>query len=899
MFVVPLKTLQITTNRRATSGDDTVHDGFLRPLTAHVNNCESVGDVLADGGPAVRDSKIHLVDDLLTLNYLRRFCHIPGEQDSSGSADGRCTDAPYGSDQVSGVGSIWHAVLLSGHLHRSYSPPCTSTVTGPVSSIGPPESATAWPSFDDSFSSLDDPLLGYNMMHRYHASLVEAENSGFPLTDYGTVGHAGIEGSGNAINLEVTWKSAFESTRTVRRANLRFERACVLFNIAALESYMAAEADRSTKSGTDLACKLFQNAAGIFQYLRKMKIDDPTNSRPDPENNHKLCVDFSNSCLSMLEYLMLAQAQACMFEKVCHYQAYEVQNERGDVDSSKRSLRVWWSSLAKIAMGVAHLYEKASEQAASEEIILHLDSRWDYAIKAWRHGYMAVAQYWQSHLDEDSAKTAAGVGYGLVLGRLNMARAFVLQALGLAEKANLDKSSFQEYKVMMTAQRSLMVRSNQENLSEMPMRPNLLPGISRSVLVKAKSLGHNFFPKSLEKRLFLGLLPVPAMVKYNEFKMRSNGKHTEYSLKIDVLIRKKVEMGNSMKLEKKLDIYNDRGGIPDALWKKIKIAQEEEVRQVIIHRFHFQQQSQMSNDDLDTIEGSLRTAVEYHQNFRRNNCSNNLTNAEEASQAFEQEIGKSKLELRDARRDYNKVLLLDLEALRDKRTLLQYDKVQLDTFFPPMQESEAGECSIKKLRFLLNKIDGLRDLKLNKASRGIQNQLAFRGYMTVDFSGTNNGELVDSAIRRIEKKLQDKIKLIEKQSHILVLELEKAFSRYEKVRKNSNFAKKAEEMENQLETSYDEVTTIARSAKKGVDFHTVFLSKLHNLNEKIDMFQLELLLNRETIDGSSQLNEDTGPRVDDMELAKLLDMGIDADVASEALLQHNNDFERALDQCFS
>mmetsp|Transcript_48603 Transcript_48603/g.94989 ORF Transcript_48603/g.94989 Transcript_48603/m.94989 type:complete len:107 (+) Transcript_48603:1516-1836(+) len=106
-------------------------------------------------------------------------------------------------------------------------------------------------------------------------------------------------------------------------------------------------------------------------------------------------------------------------------------------------------------------------------------------------------------------------------------------------------------------------------------------------------------------------------------------------------------------------------------------------------------------------------------------------------------------------------------------------------------------------------------------------------------------------------------------------------------------------MENKLETSYDEVTTIARSAKKGVDFHTIFLSKLHNLNEKIDMFQLELLLNRETIDGSSQLNEDTGPRVDDMELAKLLDMGIDADVASEALLQHNNNFERALDQCFS
>jgi len=661
---------------------------------------------------------------------------------------------------------------------------------------------------------------------------------------------------------------------------------------------MAAEADRSTKSGTDLACKLFQNAAGIFHYLRKMKIDDPTNPKSDLENNHKLCVDFSKSCLSMLEYLMLAQAQACMFEKVCHHQAYEVQNERGDVDLSKPSLRVWWSSLAKIAMGVAYLYEKAHAQATSEEIILHLDSRWCYAIKAWRHGYRAVAQYWQSHLDEDRAKAADGVGYGLVLGRLKMARAFVHNAFLQAEKASMDKSSFREYQVSMTARGDLMERSNEENLSEMPMRPGLLPGISHSVLVKAKSLGHNFFPKSLEKRLFLGLLPAPAMVKYNEFKMRSNGKHTEYSLKIDVLIKKKVEMGNSLKLEKKLDIYNDRGGIPDALWKKIKIAQEEEVQEVIGHRWQFMKQSKASNDELDTIEGRLRTAVEDHQNFRRNNCSRNLTNAKEESQAFELEIGKSKLELSDAHKDYKKVLLLDSEVLCEKRTLLRYDKVQLDRFFPPMHESEAGECNIKKLRFLLNKIDGLRDLKLNKASPGIQNQLAFRGSMTLDFSGTNNGELVDNAIRQIEKKFQDKVKLIEKKSHILVLELEKAFLIYEKVRKNSNFAKKAEEMENKLETSYDEITTIARSAKKGVDFHTTFLRKLSSLNEKIDIFTLSLFMNRETIDGSSQLNEDTGPRVDDMELAKLLDMGIEHNVASEALLQHNNDFAQALDQCF-
>lgn len=82
---------------------------------------------------------------------------------------------------------------------------------------------------------------------------------------------------------------------------------CVLFNIAALQSAVAAAQSFDSDDGLKLATKLFQQAAGIFTHL-KSAAPAAISAEPTP--------DLSPDTLNALAALMLAQAQECFVIKV-------------------------------------------------------------------------------------------------------------------------------------------------------------------------------------------------------------------------------------------------------------------------------------------------------------------------------------------------------------------------------------------------------------------------------------------------------------------------------------------------------------------------------------------------------------------------------------------------------
>ncbi|CAH6791029.1 Rhpn1 [Phodopus roborovskii] len=82
---------------------------------------------------------------------------------------------------------------------------------------------------------------------------------------------------------------------------LAFEKGSILFNIGALHTQIGARQDCSCTKGTSHATEAFQRAAGAFRLLR--------------ENfSHAPSPDMSTASLSMLEQLMVAQAQECIFK---------------------------------------------------------------------------------------------------------------------------------------------------------------------------------------------------------------------------------------------------------------------------------------------------------------------------------------------------------------------------------------------------------------------------------------------------------------------------------------------------------------------------------------------------------------------------------------------------------
>ncbi|XP_047583949.1 rhophilin-1 isoform X4 [Lutra lutra] len=102
------------------------------------------------------------------------------------------------------------------------------------------------------------------------------------------------------LGLHFHWYDSLTGVPAQQRA-LAFEKASVLFNIGALHTQIGARQDRSCPEGTQRAVEAFQRAAGAFSLLR-----ENFSRAPSP--------DMSPASLSMLERLMTAQAQECIFD---------------------------------------------------------------------------------------------------------------------------------------------------------------------------------------------------------------------------------------------------------------------------------------------------------------------------------------------------------------------------------------------------------------------------------------------------------------------------------------------------------------------------------------------------------------------------------------------------------
>ncbi|EDV91030.1 programmed cell death 6-interacting protein [Drosophila grimshawi] len=112
--------------------------------------------------------------------------------------------------------------------------------------------------------------------------------------------------SANELQIPFKWKDAFDKGSifggkiSLTHTSLLYEKVCVLFNIAALQSSVASSQQLDTDEGLKLAIKLLQQSAGIFQYL-KGATPAAVPSEPTP--------DLSQDTLIVLQALMVAQAQ--------------------------------------------------------------------------------------------------------------------------------------------------------------------------------------------------------------------------------------------------------------------------------------------------------------------------------------------------------------------------------------------------------------------------------------------------------------------------------------------------------------------------------------------------------------------------------------------------------------
>ncbi|KAL6268421.1 hypothetical protein P5V15_001557 [Pogonomyrmex californicus] len=184
-----------------------------------------------------------------------------------------------------------------------------------------------------------------------------------------------LEGKIPAHELQIPfkWKDAFDRTifggkLSLTITTLAYEKVCVLFNIAALQSSVAATQSLDSDEGLKLSAKLFQQSAGIFNYL-KGNVMMAIQQEPTP--------DISPETLGALSALMLAQGQEIFVHKAIH-------------DSMKDGI------IARLAAQAEELYADALKLFQKEIFRAFWDKEWVPLIAGKQAGYRAMAEYYQS-----------------------------------------------------------------------------------------------------------------------------------------------------------------------------------------------------------------------------------------------------------------------------------------------------------------------------------------------------------------------------------------------------------------------------------------------------------------------------------------------------------------------
>ncbi|KAJ9163283.1 hypothetical protein P3X46_022966 [Hevea brasiliensis] len=282
------------------------------------------------------------------------------------------------------------------------------------------------------------------------------------------------------------WYDTFKQKQKASQQNIHLEKAAVLFNLGAVYSQIGLSFDRATVEGRRQAIHAFIAAAGAFAYLRD-------NAATKASIGSSTTVDVSVECAGMLERLMLAQAQECVFENTI---------AKGSTPGV----------CAKIARQVGLYYEEALAALNVAPLKDHFDKPWIahvqlkaalfYAEACYRYG---LELHEKEEVAEEIARLRSGIS-ALAEAKKNSkgAAAQLLEAISKLE-ANINRNL--ERAVKENDRVYLMRIPSQSSLPPLPAFSMVKPMSMNEVLDASK------------EKMFASLVPdssAKALSRYTE-----------------------------------------------------------------------------------------------------------------------------------------------------------------------------------------------------------------------------------------------------------------------------------------------------------------------------------------------------------------------------------------------
>lgn len=251
-------------------------------------------------------------------------------------------------------------------------------------------------------------------------------------------------------------------------SSLAYEKVCLLFNIAALQSAIAGSQGFDSDDGLKAAAKLFQQSAGIFAHL---KAASPAAIPQEPTP------DMNPDCLQVLSSLMVAQAQEAFIMKAIR-------------DNVKELL------VAKLCCQCEEMYADVLKLMQKESLRTLWDKEWITTVAGKQAGFHGLTMLYQSLVNRANKQV------GQEISRLQKA----VELFNAAKSRSGKPTFFEEY--ANKAQRHLTEAKKDNDFIYNEQIPdiNTLEGPGKMPLAKAQPLAP---PLNKDfKDIFGNLVPV-------------------------------------------------------------------------------------------------------------------------------------------------------------------------------------------------------------------------------------------------------------------------------------------------------------------------------------------------------------------------------------------------------
>lgn len=351
-----------------------------------------------------------------------------------------------------------------------------------------------------------------------------------------------LNGYQSELRVQFQWIDGFRSSKSAMSNCLFVDWACMLWNLAALESQLGARMERGTDEGVKNASKHFQQAAGIIDFIL-------TGVFPYCSINPLSAL--THTGLTMGRDLMLAQAQLCFFEKAVR-----------DKNAGKMKPGV----VAKLAIQTAAYFDQVKASCIQEPLNTTLDPSWLHHTDFQSACLHAAADYWQGLASKEVA-VEKGSGYAEEIARLTRAERTLTHAIATAQKNRVSASASGDglLNIIKTTKAKAIADNSSVYMESVPSEASLSV-IPPASLVKLAPIPEISFTENI---FFRDVLPSQVRQLRGDFHNQMDIILTNASTEAGTASTAARATLSDLGLPSSLEAYKFGGKLPDNLWTKI------------------------------------------------------------------------------------------------------------------------------------------------------------------------------------------------------------------------------------------------------------------------------------------------------------------------------------------